>query len=267
MRWSLTSMLLCALLAPVELRAQEDALPLSAQEVLERGLTNFYPNSTALFSFETFVEGRRIDVKELRVWVGTIDGRSNVRAEFQSPFLVRGTQVLVKERNHTPTGEMRSNDYWFYPPAMRRVKRVGGSQRGDRFFGTALSFGDMEVRDASHFNRFAPLTRSTLFHEEVWIVEATPRFEGGYERVRFYIAVSDYALLRIEQIEEENEEATRSISMNREWLVTVQGHILPKRMEVLRGEDVKTVVTISGREVNPEMSRSLFSLSDITLGK
>lgn len=66
------------------------------------------------------------------------DGR-RMAIFYQSPANIRGTSFLVFDY----AGEGVANDQWLYLPALRKVRRVPATDRGDYFLGTDLTFDEV----------------------------------------------------------------------------------------------------------------------------
>ena len=73
----------------------------------------------------------------------TPPGRAVVR--FLSPPEVRGTAMLVIEQAG------RSDDVFLYLPAFGHTRRISSAQRYDSFFGTNLTYEDLEPKRANDF--------------------------------------------------------------------------------------------------------------------
>jgi hypothetical protein len=71
-------------------------------------------------------------------------GKALVR--FLEPQDVRRTSILILEN------ENASDDLWVYLPALRMTRRISSSQRADSFFGTDLSYEDVEPKHADDYD-------------------------------------------------------------------------------------------------------------------
>ncbi len=70
-------------------------------------------------------------------------GKALVR--FLEPQDVRRTSILILENDG------KSDDLWVYLPALRMTRRISSSQRADSFFGTDLSYEDVEPKHAEDY--------------------------------------------------------------------------------------------------------------------
>lgn len=84
----------------------------------------------------------------------------------------------------------RDDDQWLYLPAMRKVRRISASDRGDYFLGTDLTYEDIKLESRVSLQDYR---RKTTGEDQVdghhcYLVESTPRNqetakELGYGRV------------------------------------------------------------------------------------
>jgi len=70
----------------------------------------------------------------------------------------------------------KDDDQWLYLPAMRKVRRISASDRGDYFLGTDFTYEDIKKESKVTMEDY---TRKTLREEEyngnpVYVIEATP---------------------------------------------------------------------------------------------
>lgn len=147
----------------------------SADEVLKRmdKLQHRASHETARLEMRLYVEGREVRRRELALQ-STIDTAGHTRAliEFTSPPDIRGMRLLTIE-----TGD--GDDQRIYLPALRRVQRIAGSAREDRFAGSDLSYEDLRVRDRNDY-----ASRMVDSTESAWIIESVPTDKGSpYRRI------------------------------------------------------------------------------------
>lgn len=87
------------------------------------------------------------------------DGR-RMAIFYQSPLNIRGASFLVYDYRD----EALDNDQWLYLPALRKVRRIPASDRGDYFLGTDLTFD--EIRNDNRVT-LADWTFRALGEEEI----------------------------------------------------------------------------------------------------
>jgi hypothetical protein len=241
---------------------QEGAASVTPQALLERALANVNTDRRERIRL-TNLAGRNQDVREVDVWLKRDDDGYRVLGTFRRPGDVRGTSFLVLPASGSGAERASSNQYFVYLPALKKLRRISGAQRGDAFFGTNLSQGDVEPHPASDYHIL--WMRSAAYEgEPVHVLRLAPRFDGGYDNVVFTVAQQDAAILRMTQLEEGRPRPVREILARREWLESVGTHVLPGRMLVLdgrRGE--RTQVEFLERQVTSDIPESYFSTSHL----
>jgi len=125
-------------------------------------------------------------------------GEHRTFMEFTAPADTKGTRFL----HVSPRGE--KDQQWLWTPTTRRVRRLGDAQRDENFFGTDLSYRDLEliVRIQQWNDDEAKATLAS--DEEVeskpcHVVELVPKNkEFPYARYRLWFGTADVLLWRVE---------------------------------------------------------------------
>lgn len=115
------------------------------------------------------------------------DGDTKQTAIFYTePANVNGTAFLTWDY---PEAD-RDDDQWLYLPALRRVRRISASDRGDHFLGTDFTYEEIkkESKIEAQDYRFTLLGEEQVDGHHTWVVEAIPRNEEianalGYSKV------------------------------------------------------------------------------------
>lgn len=102
-------------------------------------------------------------------------GKALVR--FLEPPEVRRTSVLIVENASA------NDDLWVYLPALRMTRRISASQRADSFFGTDLSYEDVEPKHAEDYELAPGGAAEDAEGCVVMDIRARPGFESTYERM------------------------------------------------------------------------------------
>ena len=68
---------------------------------------------------------------------------------FRTPKDVSGVGYLMWDYNEDTKGSKKERDSWLYMPAMKKVRRISGSESGDDFMGTDFTYDDMGERALS----------------------------------------------------------------------------------------------------------------------
>jgi hypothetical protein len=131
------------LLAPALVRA--DAL--DPQQLLARAFANLYADDyVQKLTLSTRVGSARPLDRTLQITrkQSVQPGKALVR--FLAPFDVRRTSILILEN------DTANDDLYVYLPALEMTRRISSAQRADSFFGTDLSYEDIEPKQASDYD-------------------------------------------------------------------------------------------------------------------
>ncbi len=148
-------------------------------ELLERAFHNLYADDyIQTLTLATRARGGNPMTRRLQITrkQSVQPGKALVR--FLAPYQIRKTSVLILERDG------RSDDLYVYLPAIGRTRHLSGSQRGDSFFGTDLSYEDVEPKQAGDY-RVRPVGSEEVGGLTCSLLEIRPRpdFESTYERM------------------------------------------------------------------------------------
>jgi hypothetical protein len=120
--------------------------------------------------------------------------RSKLLVVFDSPPDVRETAFLVFSYRDLEADD----DRWIYLPALRKVRRVAGEDRGRSFAGTEFHYDDLSDRDVDEeTHRF--VRTETVGARTLHVVESTPRDpDAPYARRRVWIDAERLTVPRVE---------------------------------------------------------------------
>lgn len=167
----------------------------SAMALVDRAFRNLYAEDYVhVLTLTTSSSGSRDMTKKLQ-----ITRRQSVRPgkallRFLAPESIRRTSVLILEN------ERASDDLYVYLPDVRLTRHLAASQRADSFFGTDLSYEDVEPKHVEDW-RITELGEGEAFGEPCALVElrAAEGYESAYdttisciERKRAIIMWSDF---------------------------------------------------------------------------
>lgn len=109
---------------------------------------------------------------------------------YTAPSNVKGTSFLTYDY----PDKSKDDDQWLYLPALRKVRRISASDRGDYFLGTDFSYDDIknERRVEAEDYTFKTLKEDEVDGLKSYLVEAIPRTESiakelGYGRVLLWV--------------------------------------------------------------------------------
>lgn len=124
---------------------------------------------------------------------------------FREPTNVRGTGFLTYDY---PDAD-KDDDQWLYLPALRKVRRISASNRGDYFLGTDFTYEDIKLAgrvDKDDYT-YTVEKQSTLEVDgevvDVLLVEATPKTreiadELSYGKTRLWVNTANWVVVKSE---------------------------------------------------------------------
>jgi len=117
-----------------------------AQSLLDKTLRNLYEGDfVQVFRLESRRRSGRSMTRRLQVVRKESEPPGRAVLRFLSPDDVRGSSMLVIERDEQP------DDVFLYLPATARTRRISLAQRYDSFFGTNLTYEDLEPKHEADF--------------------------------------------------------------------------------------------------------------------
>lgn len=198
--------MLFALVAAVVLAAPAAAL--TGREIIDtaqqRNGFSTWKDRTASATMQTYDKGNLARTREVDITEQT-DPRGEHRTflRFTSPADVQNTRFL----HLSPRGE--KDQQWLWAPGTRRTRRLGDAQRDENFFGTDLSYRDLEllVRIQQWNDDEATATlvgEETIDGKPCHVVEVVPKNEEfPYSKYRLWFGTQDSLLWRVDVYEDD----------------------------------------------------------------
>lgn len=120
---------------------------------------------------------------------------------YQAPANVRDTAFLTYDYKEPSTDD----DQWLYLPALRKVRRISASDRGDYFLGTDFTYEDIKKEgkiEPGDFY-FRTLQEETMGDSQTFMVEATPQSDAiarelGYGKTQFWVDKANWVIVKAE---------------------------------------------------------------------
>ena len=190
-----------SLAALVALAAQAGAM--TGREVIDtaqqRNGFSTWHDRTAAATMETWDKGTLARTREIDVTEQT-DPRGEHRTflRFTSPADVQNTRFL----HLSPRDD--KDQQWLWAPTTRRTRRLGDAQRDENFFGTDLSYRDLELLVRIQQWNDAEATATLVGEETVdghpsRVVELMPKNrEFPYTKYRLWFGTDDFLLWRVD---------------------------------------------------------------------
>jgi hypothetical protein len=241
---------------PGDLSKIPSAIPaLSPGEVLEAAFVNRYSVDLVTQIELVMRDGRNRERRRtIAAVTKVVDGRVYSIGRLLSPEYLRDMTVLMME------SENREQDAFVFMPSLDKVRRITTAQRSDAFFGSDITYEDIEQQRAEDFE-FDGMEIGRLGEESVYRIQARPARVDNYARAVFTVAQSDFALLEILYYKRSAEAPYRIIRASREHMTVLDGHVLPTRIHVentMRG--TQTDVLLTKMRTDLEIPTRIFSV-------
>ena len=122
---------------------------------------------------------------------------------FRTPKDVAGVGYLMWEYEESG-GVKKDSDNWLYMPAMKKVRRISGSESGGDFMGTDFTYDDMGDRALSKDN-FTLIGDETLDGEACWKIECNSKSATEKDPRRIvWIRKDNYLMQKAEFYDKQN---------------------------------------------------------------
>jgi len=107
---------------------------------------------------------------------------------FLEPANIRDTALLTYDYD----GVAKDDDQWLYLPALKKVRRISSSDRGDYFMGTDFTFEDIKQTPELEDYHWTLTGSESINGHDCWVVEGEPKTDDlkknlGYSKTRGYI--------------------------------------------------------------------------------
>ncbi len=130
------------------------------------------------------------------VWIADDSDELNRRSliRFLEPKDVAGTGLLSIEHDEL------DDERWLYLPALRKVRRVGASEKSENFMGTDFAFEDLVIEDgiiSQKHHKYRILGTEVRDGYNCYIIEALPATEkeireSGYSKREIWVTKDRY---------------------------------------------------------------------------
>ena len=184
-----------------------------------------------------------------------IDERLHSIARLTAPEYLRGMTILTIEQRS------RGYDAFVFLPSLGKSRRVSAAQKDDAFFGSDLTYRDLERKRIDEFE-LGEVVVAERDGEVIYRIGADLARKGKYARVEFDVAQSDHAILAERYYKRFEEEPSRVVESVRSAMVEQEGHVLPTLLHVSdfrRGGT--TVVRIKGLRVDASIPDRIFTVA------
>ena len=207
---------------------------------------------------------RKRTTRSFRVYEGE---DKKIAIYFERPGNVRDTAFLTFD--YAASGE--EDDQWLYLPALRKVRRISGSDRGDYFMGTDFTYDDMKLdgKLALQDYEFKTLGRDSADGTPCLLLEATAKNtelaeELGYSRT---VSCVDEEIWIARRTEYWDTQGNRLKTLHVRDIAQISGIWTPQLLAMENHKTGhKTVFRISDVVYKDKMPRDVFSKAAIRRG-
>ncbi len=236
---------------------------ISAKDLLSRTYQNLYGHDfIQTLSISARFRGGREMTRRLQITrkQSAAPGRALVR--FLEPGDIRGTAMLLIEN------EDRFDDIYLYLPSLGTVRHLAASQRADAFFGTDVSFEDLEPKMVADVEvRWLGSATSDAGGVPCRVVETRPRVaaDSAYERAVSCIDPRR-ALILWSDLDRAGRVVKR-VEVDAASVREIGGLHIPFRARVITpGRETETLLATEAYEPRTDLPDSLFSVGTLESG-
>ncbi|MFQ5345018.1 MAG: outer membrane lipoprotein-sorting protein, partial [Mariprofundus sp.] len=177
---------------------------------------------------------------------------------FLKPANIRDTALLTYDYD----GTARDDDQWLYLPALKKVRRISASDRGDYFMGTDFTFEDIKQTPELEDYNWTLLGSETVDGHDCWAVQGVPKTDElkknlGYSKTVNYIRKDIDMAIRIDYWDRKGQELKHFHATE---VQQIQGIWTATKMEMENAQTGhKTEMVFSDQQYNTGLSDRKFS--------
>lgn len=191
-------------------------------------------------------------IRELHSFVKDVGPDSYSMLFFSSPADVKDTGFLTYDYDEPD----RDDDQWLYLPALKKTKRIAGSDKSGSFMGSDFSYADMTDRPLSKYD-YTLLQEGEVDGHPVWVIESVPRSpeevdETGYEKSVLFVRKDNDVVIR-----------------SKIWLKKGgrNKYMDVETLEKIDGIWVPTVITMTTKKGSKTLHRTVLRIHDVRFGQ
>jgi len=126
---------------------------------------------------------------------------------FLKPANIRDTALLTYDYD----GVEKDDDQWLYLPALKKVRRISSSDRGDYFMGTDFTFEDVKQTPELEDYNWTLIGSESIDGHDCWKVQGVPKTDDlkknlGYSKTVNYIRKDIDLAIRIDYWDRKGQE-------------------------------------------------------------
>lgn len=234
---------------------KEDAVEPSALAIMQTAFDRMfnYPSVRSI-TLRIHRGESRVTYRSFDVVYKKIDGRGRTLLRFTEPDYLRGNALLMIEEDDG------RNDIWIYQRELMRPRRIVAGHKGDSFYGSDLSFEDLEHHDWRRFD-LRRLPDTTEQGRAAYVVEARAPTDSQYSKVVAVVEREQLALLRLDLYGASASEPIKSLELAPDEIEAgANGILKPARMWVRQhGREASTEVVFEKIDDDPKIADEVFA--------
>ena len=183
---------------------------------------------------------------------------------FDLPKAIKGTGLLTHENKG------RDDERWLYLPALKKTRRISGSDKSDTFMGTDFAYEDLVTEEPEHYDYAYPAIQDC--GPSCVKVIATPstaqeKVDSGYARREITVDTTTHMITAVEYFNKAGIHA-KSFTASDFQAVNARGALRPFRMEMVDHiNQHTTVMAFQGYEIDTGIPQDAISLRALTQGR
>ena len=199
-------------------------------------------------------------VRRIQAKSADVEGARRSFVRFLSPPDVQGTSFLLIEKLN------ENDDQYLYLPALKRVRRIAGSQRKSSFMGSDFSYADMESRDVaeSDWKRHPDEKVGPL---DCYKLEATPKKadDEQYKRSEIWVHKETWLPVKMKMYDKKSGALKKTLfveefkKIDGRWIVTKAKMANSKKKTATR-------IEIEEIKLNVELPPETFTVEALSKG-
>jgi outer membrane lipoprotein-sorting protein len=223
---------------------------LSARDIVDKAYNRDMPKSSMAKSKMIIVnEKGEMREREILTYTAEIKGIRKSLIKFLEPADVKDTSFLHIEN---PKGE---DEQFLYIPAIKKTRRIAGSQRSSSFMGSDFSYSDFEKRDVDA-GEHSLIKEENYKGHDVYVVESIPRDDPDYSKFVQWIRKDNFVPIRVDFYDKKGNLIKR---LEVEKLENIDGYwISTKTVMQSLTKNKKTVIEIIEIKNNIEIPEKYF---------
>ena len=183
---------------------------------------------------------------------------------FKTPKDVAGVSYLSFDYPDKADGNPTDSDSWLYIPAMKKVRRISGSNKDDDFQGTDFSYDDIGKRSLGK-DEFSILGEENVNGTDCWILESVAKDKKAkISRRVSWISKENNVIQKSEYYDRQNR-LLKTLAC--EQIEKVSGYWTTLKMTMTNVQtNHKTVYEVKNMQYDIPISENFFSVSALERG-